>query len=181
MKKLFSPISPRGELHTWDVEKGKYLHEVKKGVPDHAKDVKISGDGSRVFYLDKEKIQALSIQTGEVVGEVGLELSNHQRSLTVDGLRVWVYSPQTRSLGWDFGIPGSSPVQVSNLLLPHSNQTRLWNIEQSSIRDRVTGKVLFQLTGRFAKPAHSQWDGQYLVAGYESGEVLILYFNHMFP
>ena len=25
----------------------------------------------------------------------------------------------------------------------------------------------------------TQWDGQYLVAGYESGEVLILDFNHM--
>ena len=45
----------------------------------------------------------------------------------------------------------------------------------------VTGKVVFQLTGRFAKPVDVQWDSRYLVAGYKSGEVLILNFNHVFP
>jgi len=48
------------------------------------------------------------------------------------------------------------------------------------IKDAVTGKEVFQLVGRYAKPNCVQWDGQYLVAGYESGEVLILGFNDTF-
>jgi len=46
------------------------------------------------------------------------------------------------------------------------------------MRDIVTGEVGFQLAGRYANPVDSWWDGQYLVAGYESGEVLILDFHH---
>ena len=49
------------------------------------------------------------------------------------------------------------------------------------IRDKVTGKKVFQLSGRYKKPKAVRWDGQYLVAGYESGEVLILDFHHMYP
>ena len=63
----------------------------------------------------------------------------------------------------------------------HLNGTKLWDIYQSRIKDTVTGNVVFQLSGRFAKPIDLQWDGQYLVAGYESGEVLIVDFIHTLP
>jgi len=53
----------------------------------------------------------------------------------------------------------------------------MWDVGLSRIVDTVTGKVVFQLDGKFAKPTHAQWDGQYLVAGYLFGEVLILDFN----
>jgi len=99
--------------------------------------------------------------------------------LTVDGSRVWVHSPQSEPLGWDFGTPGSHPVQLSNSVLLLSNNAKLWDIEQSRIHDAVTGRVVFQLAGRFINPVKSQWDGCYLVAGYESGEVLILDFNYV--
>jgi len=52
-----------------------------------------------------------------------------------------------------------------------------WDTGPSVIKDTVTGKEVFQLVGRYAKPTDMQWDGQYLVAGYMSGEVLILDFN----
>ena len=46
----------------------------------------------------------------------------------------------------------------------------------------MTGKVVLQLPTRFVGSSDSQWDGRYLVAGYENGEVLILDFNNMlFP
>ena len=52
----------------------------------------------------------------------------------------------------------------------------------TKIKDTVTGRVVFQLVGRYASPKGGvHWDGQYLVAGYESGEVLILDFNHNLP
>jgi len=97
--------------------------------------------------------------------------------LTVDGSRVWVHFPSSEPLGWDFGTPDASPVQISNMPQPHLNHTKMWDIGLSRIVDTVTGKVVFQLDGKFAKPTHAQWDGQYLVAGYLSGEVLILDFN----
>ena len=39
---------------------------------------------------------------------------------------------------------------------------------------------VFQLSGRYAKFCTVQWDGRYLIAGYGSGEVLILDFYHLF-
>ena len=181
MDRLIDSLNVGREINIWDVEKGELLQTivVTLGPHENIEDVKMSGDESMVFCLHRRAIQALSVLTGEVVGKVTLELGIHQRSLTVHGSQVWVHSPQLEPLGWDSGIPGSPPVQLSNTSLPQPNDTKLWDIRQSRIKDAVTGKVIFQLAGRFAEPAHSQWDGGYLVTGYESGEVLIMDFNHM--
>jgi len=163
------------KIYTWDVEKQELLHTAD--IPkDGMFSVKISEDGSRVFCLCGSSITAWSIQTGEVVGRVGFELDTSKASLIVDGSRVWVHSPQLEPLGWDFGIPGP-PIQLDNA---HLLYPKLWGVHQSKIKDTVTGRVMFQLAGRFANPEDSQWDGQYLVAGYWSGEVLILDFNRAF-
>ena len=111
------------------------------------------------------------------MGWVKLGGSGYSHFLSVYGSSVWVHSPGSEPLGWDFGIPGSPPVQLSNF--PHPNKIKQWNIGQSKIIDIMTGKVVFQLAGKFAEPTDLQWDGQYLAAGYKSGEVLILDFNHM--
>ena len=113
------------------------------------------------------------------MGEVKLEYSHHRRSLTVDGSRVWVHSPVLEPQGWDFGTPSPSPAQFSDMPSPHLNNTKLWDVDLPGIKDVVSRKVVFQLGGRFANPVDSQWDGRYLVAGYQSGEVLILDFNHI--
>ena len=115
------------------------------------------------------------------MGEVEFEYLGPRRSLTVDGSRVWVYSPMLEPQGWDFGIPNSPPIELPDIPSSHSTGTKLWDIHQFRIEDTVTGRVVFQLGGRFANPVDSQWDGQYLVAGYGSGEVLILDFNNMVP
>ena len=168
----------------WDVEKGEFIQMVDVvldyGDNDGVQGVRISGDGTNVFCLHWLSIKAWSIQTGEALGEVGLEYCKFQRSLTVDGLRVWVHSPESEPLGWDFGIPCSPPVQLSNTSSLHPNNSELWDIKQSKILDSVTGKVVFQLAGRFAEPVDLKWDSRCLVAGYKSGEVVILDFNHMF-
>jgi len=169
------------KIHIWDVEKGEPLQIVDINFnddEDEVEDLKISGDN--VVCLWWRSIQAWSIQTGEVVVKVKLGFSEPQRSLTVDGSRVWVCSPESEPLGWDFGTLGSSPVQLSNSLLLLAKNAKLWDAIQSRIKDVVTGGVVFQLAGRFVNPADSQWDGHYLVAGYLSGEVLILDFNHVY-
>ena len=167
------------KLRIWDVEKEEPIQIVDIPGPD-VEAIKISGDGSKVFCLHYKSIQAWSVWTGEGVGEVKLEYSEWRRSLTVDGSRVWVHSPVLELQGWDFGTPSPSPVQLSDMPLPHLNDTKQWDVALSGIKDTVSGKVVFQLGGMFAEPVDSQWDGQYLVAGYQSGEVLILDFNHMF-
>ena len=164
-----------------DVEQGRLLWAV--GGPGYnVEDLRISGDGSRVFCLDESFIIAWSMQIGEVVGKVEVEGSTFLGSLIVDGSRVWVHYPESEYQGWDFGTLGSSPVQLSTIpptRLPLNN-TKLWDTSLSRIKDTASGNVVFQLSGRFANPVCVQCDGCYLVAGYSSGDVLILDFNHVF-
>ena len=173
-----------GKVHVWDTKKGEHQ------IPDAqstsgVKDLRISGDGSKVFVLGKKAIQALSIWTGEVVGEVRLDVEPLSDSLIVDGLRVWFFSEDLQMQGWDFGVPDSTPVPLSNTSLdkPHLVflGTQCQDTSPSRIEDIVTKKEVFQLSGRYAKPYIARWDGQYLIAGYLSGEVLILDFSHIVP
>jgi hypothetical protein len=101
----------------------------------------------------------------------------------MDGSKVLVRHGESSVQGWDFGVPGSTPIQFSQTSpdRPHLNliDVREW-LENSPVRieDSVTGKEVFQLYGKYAKPSATQWDGQYLIAGYESGDVLILDFSN---
>ena len=118
---------------------------------------------------------------GEV--KLGLEGELYLDSLCIDGSRVCIHSKKSSAQeGWDFGTPDSSPIPFD----PSTGRPHLdlvsgtkWQTEGSSwIKDTATGKEVFKLSGRYAKPSDIQWDGQYLAAGYDSGEVLILDFHH---
>jgi len=167
------------KVHIWDVEKDELLQTVD--IPE-THGLRISEDGSKVFCLTEKSIQAWSIWTGEAVGEVEFEnVASHLDPLHADGSRIWVNFRTSPNKGWDFGITGSSPIPLSSTL---SNKPHLdfisypfWGAGQCRIEDTVTGTNIFQLIGRYAKPRGAHWDGQYLVAGYRSGEVLILDFN----
>ena len=165
-----------GKICMWDAEKGEPPSE--RYVLFYPEDLRISEDGSKIFLLYPRSIEAWSVQTGEVVGKVEVRLQ-YTGSLIVDGLKVWAYWPQSECQGWDFGIPGSLPAQLSTIPTLPPKSSMLWNPSLSMIKDAVTGKVLFQLSGRFANPTSVQCDGYYLVAGYESGEILILELNHV--
>ena len=165
------------KVYIQDVEKGKLLWEVDW--LENGEDFNISGDGSRVFCLGESFIWALSIQTGEVVGKVDVKGSRFSGSLIVVGSRVWVHYPGSEYQGWDFGALGSSPVQLSDAPTFHLSDTMVWDISLSGIRDTVTGKVVFQLSGRFANPVDVQCHSCHLFAVYGSGEVLVLDINHI--
>ena len=171
-------------LYIWDAEKGELLRTLDTPYWQ-VKDLRISGDGSKVFLLHGKSIQVWTIQTGEVVGGVKFEGQPLHDSLIVDGSRAWVHFWDLCVQGWDFGLPGSTPIPLSNTLPDRPRLCIIGTIWQNTsplkIEDRVTGKKIFQLSGRYAKPDKIRWDGRYLVAGYESGEVLILDFIHMIP
>ena len=178
-----------GMINIWDAEKGILLLKVEG--PDDLEDLRMSGDGSRVFCLSADYIQAWSIQTGEVIGRAGIEFSVsvgpfgarslHVGSLTVDGSRVWAHYSDSAVQGWDFGILGSLPIQLPNIPPDrlHPNSVVLWDTGLFRIKDKVTGKVLFQLSKRYGKPVDVQWNSQYLVAYFIPTKVLVLDFSHM--
>jgi len=178
------------KINIWDTEKGEPLQKIN--VPNAIiKDLRVSGDGSKVFCQYWRFIQAWDIWTGETVGKVEFE-QDLKKILVIDGSKVWVdiqvRTPTfghfyRKTQGWDFGILGSSPIQISNKLPNelHLNDTKLWETSMSRMKDIVTGKVVFQLPEKFGKPVHVQLGGQYLVIHFPSQEVLILDFGHMSP
>jgi len=169
------------EINIWDTEKGELLHTIN--IPGGGiKDLRVSGDGSKLFCLYEKFIQAWDIWTREVVGEVG-PWDNKMEILSVDGSKIWVHFLPVGMLGWDFGNPGSPPVVLYNNppVILHLNDTKLWETNTSRMKDTVTGKVVFQLPKSFRKPVYVLWSGQYLLAHLLSGEALILDFSHMFP
>jgi hypothetical protein len=124
--------------------------------------------------------------TWEPAGEVKLGLKGKLclDPLCIDGSKVWAQTCKSSTKeGWDFGVSGSSPVPFDpSAVRPHLDLIggALWQTDNPSwIKDTATGKEVFQLSGQYAKPYDVQWDGQYLVAGYRSGEVLILDFHYV--
>jgi WD40 repeat protein len=168
------------EIYIWDIERGEPLQtmEVQSGVWD----LRISGDGSKLFCLDGELIRAWSMQTGEAVGKILKDGVMCLDPLHVDGSKIWACLMGSLVQGWDFGVSGSPPVPLSNTpserpYLHFTNGSRSGGPDK--IEDTVTGKEVFQLSGRYVEPTATQWDGRYLITGYDSGEVVILDFDHL--
>ena len=159
-----------GRIHVQDVENGKLLWEVDEPW-GYVGDLRISGDGCRVFGLCAPDIWAWSLQTGEVVGKMKIGFHGCDVSLIVDGSKVWACWHGLNHKGWDFGI--DSTTELSNISTPPS-PSRHWDLKQARIKNPATAEVVFQLSGRFANPLCVQCDDSYLVAGYQSGEILIL-------
>ena len=176
------------EIHIWDVNNNELLQTIDLP-PITLQGLRISGDMSKIFSLTEESIQAWSIHTGELVSEVklGFELRCYLDPLQIDSSRIWIRLKDSSTKGWDFGISGSPPIQLFDMsarrpLLEFIGGTSWQTTDPLCwINHRSTGKEVFQLSGRYVKPCSIWWDGQYLVVGYESGEVLILDFHHMCP
>jgi len=184
------------KINIWDAEKGELLQTIN--VPrGSVKYLWISGDGTKIFCIYEESIQAWDIQTGELVGKVraqDVDIETQGRMVAgermgfegIEGSKIWAAVWESKSghfRGWDFGIPGSPPVLFSSGQdspdRPHLNDNKIWEIRKSRMKDIVTGKVVAQLPRRFGKAVHAQWDGHYLVVPFESGEVVILDFSHV--
>jgi WD40 repeat protein len=174
-------VEGEGKIYLWDVGGDKPLQTVE--AHSEVRGLRISGDGSKVFCLDRKSIQAWSVLEGGVMGKVELEDEAYLDPLCVDGSKIWVCSKRGSLQGWEFGISGSLPIPLSNT---SSERPRLHFVGgallggSTRIRDTVTGKEVFQLPERYANPSATQWDGRHLVAGYDSGEVVILDCNSLY-
>ena len=170
------------EIMIWDIERKELLLTADR--PSSLEDIKISEDGSRVFIVGEEVIQAQSMQTGEIMAKAGINFIKHVgASLTVYGSRVWVWYSNGESLVWDFGIPDSPPIQLPDISLHifNPNGTMLWDTGLLCVKGAATGKVVFWLPKRFGRPANVKWSDQYLLVAFISGEVLALDFSYVIP
>jgi len=182
------------KINIWDVEKGGLLQTIN--VPGGTvEDLKVSGDGSKVFCMYGELIQAWDIQTGEAVNKLraqdvdietgdGMVACERMVFDRMEGSKVWVHVIGPRYIGgegWDFGIPGSPPVLVPRISPRrlHLNDNKVWEIKMSRMEDVVTGKVIVKLPRRFGEAIHVQWGGHYLVILFKSKEVVILDFSNV--
>jgi len=175
------------KIYIWDTEKEKLLRTVD--ISGDVIDLRMSVDGSVIFCLYQNFVQAWSIWTGEAVGKaIYGSAVRTPNFLTIDGQTVWfqVYSgvASTVTMGWNFGSLDSSSIELSGSCrngprLDFIGGIRIDRSFLPGIQDTVTRKVVLQLPGRLTRPSDAQWDGQYLVVGYDSGEVLILECNHV--
>ena len=166
------------KVHIYDVEKGELLQIVDAPWYD-VRDLRISGDGSKFFCMGWNFIYARYIWTGEVIGQVELEIKlSNGTVLTIDGSKVWVHLAGGIE-GWDFGVPDTSSIKhyrepPNRPHLDLIGGIRKQRSDLLGMEDTITRKKLFQLPLRCQIPGDLQWDGQYLVAGYETGDMLIL-------
>ena len=177
----------KDKIRIWDSERGEFPQTLNS---IESLGLRISGDGFKVFNVDWDgsvsRIQAWSMWTWEPAGEVELEGGKkyYLDSFHADGSRVWVQSDLITK-GWDFNISNSTPIPLSNL---SSERPYLDFIDGASfengppvVKNTAARKEVFRLSGKYVRPYSAWWDGQYLVAGYEDGEVLILDFHHLCP
>jgi len=178
------------KIHIWDINKDEFLRTVDAPVSGYGyKQLRISGDGSKVFCLTEESIRAWSMHTGELVGKVEPELGQKWYLIshlqTYDS-RIQIQFENSSPQEWDFSISGS-PIQLSDvstkrpLLDFMDDPPDTTKSYPPQIGDIVTGKEVFQLSGESQRNKEVRWDGRYFVTGYQSGEVLIFDFHHMYP
>ena len=164
----------RNKISVWDTERGELLKPI---FVSDCRGLRISGDGSKVFCLSIKSINAWSMSTGEPAGQAQWESVPYMDDFYSDGSKIWIRFEDSLVEGLDFDVSDSSPTPLLNTSVerPHLE----FMPSPFRIEDRNTGKKVFQLSGRYAKPQAVQWNGQYLVAGYSSGEVLILNFCNL--
>jgi hypothetical protein len=146
------------QIYVWGTNKDD-PPKVVTTFPSDLKGLRISEDGSKFFTLIEGSIQAWSIHTGESVGEVKLELEEgyYLDPLQMDGSKIWIRLKDLSTQGWDFGVSNSLPVPLSNgpterPLLDFIGGASWQTDDPSWIKNTVTGKEVFQLSGRYVRP-----------------------------
>ena len=165
----------------WAVEKEELLKTVAIA-EEEVLGLRISENGSTVFYKLVSFLGAIDIQTGNLVGQVEFEGERFVNPfLSIDGSTVWMSSTKN-DMGWNFKISDSFSLEsciapLTRCYLDFVGGIRWQKTVLPPIEDTITKREFLQLHRRLDNPTDAQWDGQYLVAGYGTGDVLILKCN----
>ena len=165
----------------WVEGKGQVVRKVHSSF-NGVRDIKIAGDGSKVFGLSDGCVEARSIETGEEVGRVSLADYDRSSLLIVRGSKV-EYGKK-KGWGWDFGGPEVS--DYGELL----DRPRLDLVDWSDgkrilprwIEDTVTKRPVFRLPETLMRSnPEVLWDGRYLIICSSSGELAIMDLDSICP
>jgi len=178
---------PEGKYVIWDIAgTGHLLREVGWSRTKPL-DLRMSGDGSKLFVLQDRSLQVWSTKTGKDIYAIvwgGASMERPKGPLIVHGSKVWTTC--RGSTGWDFETQPPSPLPPYN---EFPGRPRLDFVDWSTgdgvrtgIQDIITGTLVFRFPERYVKPfAKARWDGRYLIVGYPSGEVIIMDFIRVHP
>ena len=168
------------EYRVWDVGNGQPLRTVRSSLVEIS-DLRISEDGSKIFGLGGDRIEALSLETGQSAGHVELQDVEKRGELVVHGFKVWLTG--SGDVGWDFG---GREVSCFSLSEGFPDRPRLDLVDPSInhiakpawIKDTVTGRPVFYIPERYMKPGtRRRLDGRYLLVWSRSGEVVVIDLN----
>ena len=173
-------VGEEQRYHVWDTSDGRLLRKVYSSL-GRVNDLKIAGDGSKIFGLRGVSIEARSMRTGEWAGDA-VCVRGKGSSLIVRGSQV-EFGDQ-KGWGWDFGGPEVSdykelPDRPRLDVIDWSGETK---IKPRWIEDTVTKSLVFRLPERYMKSdTEIGWDGRYLLVWSRSGEVVIMDFQSVTP
>ena len=172
------------KVYIWNSKKGGCPQPVDVSLYPYYEPDSLIISGDRFFLGHSHpsrqlSVEVLSLQTRKAVaGPTTFVTETSLDPLYMDGSRVCVRLKDLSRVGWD----GTLYIPLERPHLDFINSPGQWNAGPARVKNTTSGGEVFHLSGRYAKPVHTRWDGQYLVAGYCSGEVLILDFErHILP
>ena len=164
--------SSRWVYHIWDVGKGKL--RTTYPAPGVLYDIRVSGDGSKIFGLCPGQINALWTQTGKNAGCVkgeALLIDPWDKTIMTHGYKVWIAGSE--DMGWDFG--GGKVTKFSPRRELRDRVRFGFTKGSDGLVDTVTGRLVLRLPERYLKPdMERRWDGRFLSISFPSGEVVIM-------
>lgn len=167
-----------GDYSVWDVGKGQLLKTLTGGLGN---ELRISGDGSRIFGLGYERIHCVSVETGEHLQSIHYDKYHKETDgLVVHNTQVWIEG--TNEIGWDFGGQEATPFSLTKefpgcLHLGYFHKPKT-GTKPPWIQDTITRRLVFHLPERYLGPnTKKRLHGQYLVMGSLSGELVIIDFG----
>ena len=152
----------------WDAGKVRHIEMDRVGADTWS--LRISEDGSSIFHLYQKAalcIQNLSLQTGNLVEERKLESNSPKKRSLIN----CTHKQELLAHSQDFET--STDKLYLDMIFVAEKKHKL------CIMNSAAGKEIFVPCDRYAHPSCTQWDGQYLITGYNSRDILILDFSHM--
>ena len=170
------------EYHIWDVGEDQLCRRLRSFNFSNIPDLRISGDGSRIFGIHPNAIECISMNTGERISTMeGLNQGSHLDGLTVHGSKVWFEN--SGDWGWDFG---GQEVTTFSLSRELPDKPPLCLVYQSTqitsplawIKEIVAGRLVFRLPEKYTGPGtKKRFDGLYLSLIPPSGEAIVIDFS----
>ena len=173
----------RNAVHVWESGKNE-TSEMMRHYDLYVQNLRVSANGSHVFWEDRTTVRVWSIQTKRKIYDIEKAGRGIMDPFCPDGSKIWVRFEDFSIKEWDFGV-SSSPTPLST-----TSSERLCLIFGSGvvgcpalrwIENTVTGNKLFALFGvnKFNGADGAKWDGRYLVFKDSDKGILILDFGHL--